>query len=887
MVLAAACLGALLEATPARATVYFVDGACPTSGAGTSLACGASGPVRTIGEGIERMVAGDTLNVRGAHDGFDGIYVEQVHVSNESSLPGRALACTAAQRCVIQGCRAGTCPTNEQPVVRGMRLRDDWTAQGGGVYARTMEASPELDGQERDAWDPHMLMQGTGHPLIMLAYAGDDVANPGDGAWSYHAGSHRVFVNPVGGAAPDAQVLVPHFSFNVHIESPTANLTVQYLTLEGTRGRSIDAHGNVGQPIAGLVLRGLVQRYVTRHFILANPAPGLLVEDNLSEYGCRGISWALTSGDGCFGYRVFGAHGAVFRRNTLRHIGSGGRRKLSSGSTGWVCPWCDPPWNDPEHTDVSTFGVAFNIKQTSGAVLEDNQIEDITLSGVALDVSRGVTVQRNTIRRSRIAVSMSNFTPTGGCPSTATSQYCYNSDHLIRSNVVHESGLDNVTSCAIDVTGGSERHDGGQMLAEVTNNVIDRPSFAGICVRSESGSPTSDVTIAHNTVFGDRNISPGEPSRGIVVRDATDNVVVRNNLFDGLGADALVLSTAAQSGLSLDGDVIGTTGGCQARWGVTNFEYIPIGGTCGTLAAFAAANAPDEANGRTGAPMFANPGANPPNLHLTAGSAAIEAGVTVAVATDIDGDARPQGARMDAGADEYTGVLPTTTTTSTSTSTSIPGQTSTTATSSTATSVTFSSSTITTSSTSSSTSVGGSSTTTSTLFPRERLQRFVGGNKLLLQDRPDRPTARRLYLQSRDASALVLGDAGDPTPLLASGATLRVTAVGGAWFDETYVLEAAGWKPIDARNPRAGIRYRSKTGPITALVFRANALLRIVGRGAGLVQPLDLEPELVQVELRFADFDYCLEFGGSVQRHAAGRRLVRKGALRPLGCPPD
>jgi hypothetical protein len=155
----------------------------------------------------------------------------------------------------------------------------------------------------------------------------------------------------------------------------------------------------------------------------------------------------------------------------------------------------------------------------------------------------------------------------------------------------------------------------------------------------------------------------------------------------------------------------------------------------------------------------------------------------------------------------------------------------------------------------------------------------------VLQDRRDHPTARRFFLQSRDVSQLVLGDAGDPAPLLASGATLRVIGVGGQWFDETYLLDAADWKPIDARNPRAGIRYRSKTGPITALVFRANTVLRIAGRGSGLIQPLDVEPDLVQVELRFADFDYCLEFGGSIQRHAAGRRLLRKGALRPLGCP--
>lgn len=50
-------------------------------------------------------------------------------------------------------------------------------------------------------------------------------------------------------------------------------------------------------------------------------------------------------------------------------------------------------------------------------------------------------------------------------------------------------------------------------------------------------------------------------------------------------------------------------------------------------------------------PAFVDPSAW--DYHLTAGSAAIDAGVDAGVTTDIDGDPRPIGAGVDIGADEY------------------------------------------------------------------------------------------------------------------------------------------------------------------------------------------------------------------------------------------
>jgi hypothetical protein len=54
----------------------------------------------------------------------------------------------------------------------------------------------------------------------------------------------------------------------------------------------------------------------------------------------------------------------------------------------------------------------------------------------------------------------------------------------------------------------------------------------------------------------------------------------------------------------------------------------------------------------SGNPNFANVAVD--NYHLGAGSAAIDAGTTVGVTTDVDGDVRPNGNGFDIGCDEST-----------------------------------------------------------------------------------------------------------------------------------------------------------------------------------------------------------------------------------------
>jgi len=778
----------VLYATVASATTYFVDGACATSGTGTSITCGASGPFRTIGAGVQAMVAGDTLNIRGAHGTFDGVYFEQITLEDGTGLPGKALRCTASQRCVIQGCRAPACPANEVPIVRGMTRRTDWVSRAGGVYSRAMEATPQVDGQGRSEfgpdYDPYMLMEDDGSfPMTMLAYAGDNVTAPGDGQWSFITASHQVYVNPIGSANPSTAVYVPHYAFNVHLEDPTAYLTIQYLTTEGTRGRGMEVRGVGSADVNGLVIRGVTQRYVPRHFILGQNLPGLLLEDNVAEYGCRGWSFANPQSDGCFGYRLFAVPGGILRRNTMRHLGSAGRMRFS-GPNGWPCSWCDPPWNDPNHSQVSSFGVGYQVKQTEGATIEDNVADDLEEVGISLDVARRVTVQRNVVTRVTRGIGMRNFTPTAGCPSTSPLAFCYNSDHTIAFNTIDNVGFGgDASQCGIMIEVGGARHTGATMLARVVNNVVTNSPTAGICVINDDDTlPIPDLTVAHNTVVG--------TPRGLIVRDAMLRMQVQSNLFTSVSEDAILLSTAAMAGTMLDGDSVGPGAACPVRWRVPGFGSLSIpdtGGTCSTLAAFAAASPPNEASGPD----------------PTAGAGGV---------------------------------------TSTTTTLTPP-----------------------------------STTTSTTLVTQGQLS----GRKLLLKD----GGTKRFTIVSADQDQLTLGDADTVASLIAQGGSLRITAVGGDAFSQTYPLPPANWQLLLQQQPGRGVFYRARGGPVSKVRFVAGKKLLLVGKSPDLQQTLGSEPSQIQVELRIGARRYCLVFGGDRKQFIPDARLILTNAPRPTACP--
>lgn len=401
MALVCALLG--WEARYARAAVRLVDGACPTSGTGTQLACGPSGPFRTIQEGVNAMLPGDTVSVRG------GIYQEHVVVQR---------ACTATAPCVLAPYGS------ERPILRGMLQRADWSPASGasGVWTRTMEATPdELTKQQPDAYHPMTLYQNTGASVLTpLGYDGDNVTAPRDGHYSYHASTHRLYVNPIGTADPATSIYVPHLTILVEFESPAAYVTLRGFAIEGVRGILIESV-NTGYPLQGITIEQNEVRYFPDFGIHVNGAPGVVIRNNVVEYGGRGLGGYAGSAYGAYGMRLFAIHGAVITGNVIGHLGHG------------ACAWCDPPWDDNDHSrlDEYVYANAIDFKQTEGGTIADNIVTDVADWGIALDVSRGVTLSRNRVERARIAFLTRTQTPVPGSTACA--------DNLFTDNVVTQS----------------------------------------------------------------------------------------------------------------------------------------------------------------------------------------------------------------------------------------------------------------------------------------------------------------------------------------------------------------------------------------------------------------------------------------------------------------
>jgi len=219
----------------------------------------------------------------------------------------------------------------------------------------------------------------------------------------------------------------------------------------------------------------------------------------------------------------------------------------------------------------------------------------------------------------------------------------------------------------------------------------------------------------------------------------------------------------------------------------------------------------------------------------------------------------------------------TSTTTSSVTTTSI-GPSSTTSTSSSSSTVTTVPSTSTsttsttpsTSSTSSSTSSVTSTSSTSTTLPGTIV--FPSGTKLLVKQK--KSGAQRLKLLAKDPAVLAV------PPCDAAG---ELTIQAGAAPARRWDLDATLWKPLRAKAPAKGCKYRK--GPVVlTVVVKEGKLLKLKARADDLGVPLATDPRPVRIELRHGDVRHCLEFGGE-GKHMPDKKLITKGAEPAASCP--
>lgn len=192
--------------------------------------------------------------------------------------------------------------------------------------------------------------------------------------------------------------------------------------------------------------------------------------------------------------------------------------------------------------------------------------------------------------------------------------------------------------------------------------------------------------------------------------------------------------------------------------------------------------------------------------------------------------------------------------------------------------------TTTTVTTTTTTSPAASTTTTSTTLPGT-VDQLIGGKKLVLKDKPNKPHKRALNVVSDDAGIdLGLGNGSTDDPRTV-GATLRVYSTGGG-FDATYPMPANRWKLIGAEGLNKGYKYVDGGGQAGAMRHATlkPGILKLAGKGAGLGHVLAADPDPVHVVLTIGTTRYCASFGGSTS-HKAGKSFIAKSAPAPAACP--
>jgi hypothetical protein len=397
----AAALVALAGSGTTEARTRFVDGACPASGKGMEATCGVRGPFRTIQEALRKMRGGDTIQVAA------GVYTGPFDLNR--------VRCARRARCTLRG--AGRFET----ILRGMRRETDWQQSSAGVYVRTMQAaSDQGHGTEgyppRDDFDPGNVYQESawtadGHAdHLPLGDAGDGVATPGDGQWSYHPPTRSIYANPYASAGPET-LLVPFVFRLFDVRSASGHWTFEDLGLEGARAYVFDHHGPRRGKLKNLVFRNVNGGYVPRAFLWLNPVPRLVIDGLRMVWLGRGTNAVVPEGQrSAYGIRIFGAHGSTIRNVEAHHLG---------GGRGYCGGACMPPWDDNTFSVTPHSGHLVDIKQTVGFTYEGGLLDDGPVQGaLQLDVSHGGTLTGVRFTRNVTAFVLKAQTPARALRST-------------------------------------------------------------------------------------------------------------------------------------------------------------------------------------------------------------------------------------------------------------------------------------------------------------------------------------------------------------------------------------------------------------------------------------------------------------------------------------
>ena len=383
---------------------------------------------------------------------------------------------------------------------------------------------------------------------------------------------------------------------------------------------------------------------------MLEPGP-VVIEDNVVVSNI-----ASTAGPGLGGgiYLRYGRGQTVIRDNqVLSNTGStadwaiGGGLYIGASDAGTVTGNLvegNVASTAPFNASIVAAGGGIGVDDNSAVLVRDNTLRDNLATpnntgeggGFYVRNSGGATLERNTVEGNVAALDQIGYG--GGI-------YLQSSNAMVRRNTIRDNQASNV-----DGYGGgvftwlsAATLDANTVLSNIaTVTPTTAGHGGGAALFASIGVSLTNNFIAHNQGAGTGTSEGGGIwIRGSTIGELTVGSLLHNTVVDndGEGVWAGIYATAALTNNIVAGHTVAITNAAPASNTLSvdhtlfwNNGSIPISGS----------------NPIFDDPAFVGSG----DYHLTAGSAARDAGVEAGVAHDVDGDLRPAGSSPDVGADE-------------------------------------------------------------------------------------------------------------------------------------------------------------------------------------------------------------------------------------------